>query len=330
MLPFQRLTQGPQASGYERERSSRGYGSGGASSSSSQMYRGVGGSSSSDHHRHRRAGGSSSSNNHRHDGVGGHSSSGGQRPTFSFLFVVNKLILEERSYAPERDRWGNTLPPNDRRAYAGEEPSRVMRYRDGRVTLAEGYDWHRPHGLHTRGCIFRPSGLEGPRPNRYKTQTVFSCNPFLPIVATPADMMAHDMDSHNGPQWDLLRFEHDPRHPGVSFAAYGQEGRHESPRQYVAGVGPSWIPSLVPESYLNPYNDSDSRGLGGDLPLLLALMSFGHRWTTRHDARMEEVFYGRDALWRDRRWWGDPEVRPEGCKSSFFPPAACDALLYYP
>lgn len=208
------------------------------------------------------------------------------------------------------------MPPYDRHAYVDEEPSRVMRYQGGQVTLAEGHVWHRPHGTHTRGYIVGPSRSSGPNPTSYKVKTVFSCNPFLPIVAVPEDMTTHDMDGRNGLRWDMLRFEHETQqHPGISFAACGQEGHYDQPRQYVAGRSPSWIPGLVPEIYRSQRPVPDSRGLSGDLPLLLALMSFFPQRSTPHDLRMERVFYSRHALWRNRCWCIEPMARPQGCKS---------------
>lgn len=212
----------------------------------------------------------------------------------------------------DADHWGNMLPPCDKRAYSRETASRVMRYKDGRVTLADGYYWCRPKGWHTDGYIFGPSEAAIQQPTRYKVQTVFSCNPFIPIVTIKADMTTCNIDKYKGPNWELLRFEHRSNtYPGVSFAT-GREG----PRQYVAGSSPSWIPSLVPTSYLSPFDEQDSQGLGGDLPLVLALMSFWYPWGMDHHERMERVFHGRQALWRDRSWRvADPEYGPSGCKS---------------
>lgn len=201
------------------------------------------------------------------------------------------------------------LPPCDRDAYSREEASSVMRYRDGRVTLAEGYFWSRPNGWHTHGYIYGPSQSAA---QPYKVRTVFSCNPFVPIVTVIDDMTTRNVRQYDGPDWELLRFDHDPStYPGVSFATCGQDG----PRQYVAGSNPSWIPSLVPASYMSPFQAHQSQGLGGDLPLILALMSFWHPWNTDHHERMEEVFWGRRPLWRDRLWGGNPRDGPQGCKS---------------
>lgn len=187
-----------------------------------------------------------------------------------------------------------------------------MRYKDGRVTLADGYFWERPNGWHTPGFICGPSQSAEQQPIPYKVQTVFSCNPFIPIITINDDMTTRNVDQYHGPKWELLRFEHDTNtYPGVSFATCG----HDGPRQYVAGSNPSWIPNLVPASYLSPFSAQQSQGLGGDLPLILALMSFWHPWSMDHHERMEGVFYGRRPLWKDRFWRADPRDGPEGCKS---------------
>lgn len=187
-----------------------------------------------------------------------------------------------------------------------------MRYQDGRVNVADGHVWHRPEGFHTPGYVFGSSQPGARQPTPYKVQTVFSCNPFLPIIAAPDDMTTCDIDRLDGPQWGLLRFRHGGvKRPGVSFATRGQDG----PFQYVAGSNPLWIPSLVPQSYLTPCDAPASQGLGGDLPLILGLMSFWPPWNIEHEARMEQVFYGRHALWRDHFWRGDPRYGPKGRKS---------------
>lgn len=207
------------------------------------------------------------------------------------------------------------MPPDRRQAYADEEPSKVMRYRNGQVTVDDNYGWYRRRGFFNSGEIAwrSPSGLQTPR--LYKARTIFSCNPFLPIIAAPDDMTTRDIDDANGPRWQALRFEHDREYPGLSFAAFGEHGMHYGTRQYVGGLNPSWIPSLVPETYKSPYSLPESEGLGGDLPLILALMSFWPHWDMDHDRRMREVFYGHGALWRDRIWGAEPRHRPQGCKS---------------
>lgn len=223
--------------------------------------------------------------------------------------------METRDCLPEPDRWGNVIPPTRPEQYTGETPSSVMRYDRGRVTQADEYYWARLGGPRTQGRIWPLQGAFVPM--IYKEQTVFSCNPFLPIVVANGDtsLPTDDPgDDRGGPDWNLLHFRHDmDAHPGVSLATCSRSNRLR-----VAGRDPSWIPHLVPQGFANPHSHQSSQGLGGDLPLLLALMAFSE---PRHlhdspevdqEIRMSRTFYGSGAHWRDNYWtWNSP---PQGCK----------------
>ncbi len=67
---------------------------------------------------------------------------------------------------------------------------------------------------------------------------------------------------------------------------------------WVAGKDSSWIPSLVPAVYRNTDPSAvPSRGLSGDLPIILALMGFHGR-----PGRASDVFSSQ--TWHLNRWGG--------------------------
>ncbi|KEZ39766.1 hypothetical protein SAPIO_CDS9727 [Scedosporium apiospermum] len=218
----------------------------------------------------------------------------------SFLFVVNRLDIT--STQPHPDAWGNVIPPKDSNGFADEKESVVMRYMDGRVTPASGYRWDREGGWGTAGSIVGTR-----RTTKYKEQTVFSCNPHLPIVVGNFDptveVSDRDIDAR---KWHLLHFKCRPEFPATSFANGNAEGS-----TYVVGSNPTWMPSLVPHTFRNrsQYRLQQSRGLSGDVPLVLGLMAFWDDWWDNHQVRMQNTFYGHDSHWRDGVWTRRDEPR---------------------
>lgn len=226
--------------------------------------------------------------------------------------MVNELIFYDKDELNDfnRDEWYNTLPPRDCYGYTNEHASRVMRYLDGEVTEAQGYQWFRPGLCQTGYCY--SLAQEEPEPAKcYRDFGVFSCGPHLPIVVMPGDPMTIT-DGKNA--MHALRFFHPPITSGlrgVSQATWpeGHMPPGGFPVKYVAGRDPSWIPSLVPKIFRNPDTGVSSRGLGGELPIVLGLMAFSEA-----GGMVDEVFLGRNGhrgRWRDRVWMNNHE--PQRC-----------------
>ncbi|KJZ73955.1 hypothetical protein HIM_06623 [Hirsutella minnesotensis 3608] len=220
---------------------------------------------------------------------------------FSFLFVVNELRFYTSDHCDiHRDMWLNVLPPRDNSEYAGEIASRVMRFQNGEVTEARGYQWYRSE-MRSEGSCFSQGGqwLQ-----RYSHFAVFSCNPHLPLVVVPGDPLTTSPGGPEQPMHALLFFHSScPELRGVSQATTldGNTPWGGTPLKYVAGRDPSWMPGLVPAAYANPRPGAPaSRGLGGELPIVLGLMAF-----SGSPGRADEVYLGRSGhrgLWRDQAW----------------------------
>lgn len=195
-----------------------------------------------------------------------------------------------------------------------EIPSCVMRYQSGQVTVAREYEWRRGDVQGTAwppGGVF-PVGAEE-QLDLYKQLAVFSCNPHLPIAVLNGDPL-----SARGLYRSPLFFFHPPTRPGLSQATHPESVIEElgpGMCKYVAGSNPSWIPSLVPKTYRNPYNPTDrSSGLGGELPIILGLMAFsGPR--SEQGGSVEQTFLGDGGRWRGGRW--HHSAAPQGCKDPF-------------
>ncbi|KND91873.1 hypothetical protein TOPH_03338 [Tolypocladium ophioglossoides CBS 100239] len=236
----------------------------------------------------------------------------------SFLFVVNELSFYTNEVNDfNRDQWYNTLPPRSCYGYSNETASRVMRYQGGEVTEAQGYHWFRS-ALCESGHCYSPS-QEPLTP--YSDFGIFSCGPHLPIVVMPGDPMTI---IEGKAAMHALRFFHPPLNSelrGVSQATWA-EGHMPAggfPVKYVAGRDPSWIPGLVPKIFRNPETSVSSRGLGGELPIVLGLMAFSEAGD-----RVDEIFLGRNGhrgRWRDRVWMNHHE--PQGCM-----PRPCAHAVY--
>ncbi|PNP49659.1 hypothetical protein THARTR1_09670 [Trichoderma harzianum] len=251
---------------------------------------------------------------HKHAGDGRHSTNNHHSDSHprSFLFVINELKVKKDDTYHEGDSWYNRIPPSNPNGYGGETPGRVMRYRHGRVTAAPGYEWYRedtnesprPPGY---VLMYNPDGSpmyteDGTRryATVYKQLAVFSCNPFLPIVVVNGDPLSAESLSRSP-----LQFHYPPHQEGISHAvhpeSYMQYGL--GPRKYVAGANPSWMPSLVPAIYSNPFNPGPSTGLAGELPIILGLMAFSE--STSLEGAVNRTFLGAGVhrgLWRDGQW----------------------------
>lgn len=240
-------------------------------------------------------------------------------PPVSFLFVVNKLVFYEGDSCDfNRDVWHNTLPPRNCLGYQGEYPSNVMRYEGGQVTEARGYQWYR-HMLHAEGFCFDPTLSSVPC---YSRAAVFSCNPHLPVVVIPADpttlpdqeQTMHALHFCHPPPGALRGLSQATTPDGNNMPAGG------GPRKYVAGRSPTWMPALVPQTYANPRGAAapPSRGLGGELPIVLGLMAFSGAPDQVYVSRSDS---GHRGFWRDGVWTHNHA--PALCTS---PPCVCVSL----
>ncbi|UPK95205.1 hypothetical protein LCI18_006140 [Fusarium solani-melongenae] len=192
-----------------------------------------------------------------------------------------------------------------------------MRYSNGEVSEAQGYHWYRDSS-HGTGFLVRldASGnfIVDPTTGYCQTATeyskfaVFACNPLLPLMVTDSDPL---LQTGN---WELLRIFHPPGNRGLSqvvtLESPMREGR--APVRYVAGRNPSWIPALIPKTYRSPIHHSpDSRGLGGELPIILGLMALTAESNPSGNDAVNTVFLERRA-WRRQEWRGGDT--PRGCK----------------
>ncbi|KAF4465247.1 hypothetical protein FALBO_7919 [Fusarium albosuccineum] len=235
-------------------------------------------------------------------------------PSVGFLFIVNKLVIE----APDVDAYQHHIPPTTVNGYRGEFPSTAMRYRDGEITPATGFQWYRDTtSLPASGKLLWADGNGGWAPDgaggvwgaqEYKTFAVAACNPLLPIMVVDQDPLA----THSTGCWELLRIFH-PRQPdlvGISQVAIPESpmGQGGNPVRYVAGRSPSWMPSLLPKTYRSPLSSApSSRGLGGELPIILGLMALSADNKERN-AATDEVFLGVNGhgrKWRNGEWRGN-------------------------
>ncbi|KAI3541741.1 hypothetical protein CABS03_14548 [Colletotrichum abscissum] len=142
----------------------------------------------------------------------------------------------------------------------------------------------------------------------YKTYSVFNCWRFLPCLVTNVDISAVDEPYPGG--FHSIAFEKpDQTAPGVTrIVSPG------GPQRHVSGTQPSWIPHLLPHTFATPDSSAPrSIGLGGDLPIILALLALMKR-----PGDTERVFW--DGLWnrngfherRSSRADPDPTGSPRG------------------
>ncbi|KAK3325060.1 hypothetical protein B0H66DRAFT_599247 [Apodospora peruviana] len=233
------------------------------------------------------------------------SSNASNSPGLSFLFVVNELDVNFELSTPESDQWGNILPPTHQQAYRDELAGQVFRYDRGTVSPADEYQWYRPvWGM--AGGIIRPGNPVYAMP--YKTQTVFACSPHLPIIVSDCDASlgttwfrhncdCDDANDGNTDSWNSLHFVNSN---GVSQVNASSQGD-----QYVAGRNPSWIPALVPRAFEDTsQNTTPSQGLGGELPIVIALMAF-------HSSRGRASHVFSSRKWEHNEWRGS-EHSPAG------------------
>ncbi|EGR49365.1 uncharacterized protein TRIREDRAFT_106467 [Trichoderma reesei QM6a] len=224
----------------------------------------------------------------------------------SFLFVINELTLHDDDRLHRGDDWYNRVPPSEPRCFDREITGTVMRYHNGQVTEARGYQWLRGDFDITRnawptGYLYRYDSADSPMltvdgnfqcASVYKQLAVFSCNPLLPIAVLIGDPLSASSLARVP-----LLFHHPDHQPGVSHAVHPDSRLRGGGVmcKFVAGASPSWMPSLVPKTYRNPYEPGPSRGLSGELPIILGLMAFS-------EARSEGEDIARRIFLEDNRW----------------------------
>ncbi|RGP81799.1 hypothetical protein FLONG3_103 [Fusarium longipes] len=245
-------------------------------------------------------------------------SSSSQSVAPGFLFITNKLIINN----PERDIYMHHIPPSSPSKYGGEIRSKVMRYRNGDVTEAPDFYWHRDPNSVPQGQLLRFDGQGGYISDptgqpyaavEYKTFGVAACNPLLPIMVAEHDPLVSPVD------WDLLRIFHPTNRPGMSQVATFNSpmGDGGGPVLYVAGSGPSWMPGLIPRTYRSSRPGVPrSAGLGGELPIILGLMAL-YAAHDPHNISIDDVFLGHHRIWRHGQWTSNEAPRGH-------PPTASD------
>ncbi|KAJ4172044.1 hypothetical protein NW754_007642 [Fusarium falciforme] len=192
-----------------------------------------------------------------------------------------------------------------------------MRYYDGEVSEAVGYQWYRdpdaPTGYLLRydgemNWVMDTSSGYSWVATEYERRAVFACNPSLPILTSNQDPLLYPSN------WELLSVHH-PREVQVGLSQITTfdspvETDAGGPLRYVAGKSPSWMPALIPSSYCNPYSDAPhSRGLGGELAIILGLMALTERPKGPTENEATDVFLQK-RCWRRYGWRTNHQ--PEG------------------
>ncbi|KAH6969388.1 hypothetical protein DER45DRAFT_49468 [Fusarium avenaceum] len=232
----------------------------------------------------------------------GRRGSSSSQPNTSFLFMVNKLLINR----PDTDLYHHHVPPRFPSQYDGEVPSKVMRYYNGEVTEAADFYWYRDAENSgrlakldsQRNCMMDQFG-QYRYAVEYKSFGVAACNPLLPIMVVAQDPLTSETA-----YWELLRIFHPPTIPGLSQAVTinSNMGEGGGPVPYIAGRSPSWMPSLLPSTYRSPNrNPPRSLGLGGELPIVLGLMALYAPQDTNNTS-IDNVFLGHNRVWRHGVW----------------------------
>lgn len=208
------------------------------------------------------------------------------------------------------DELGYWTPPEESRGFYAHQPGNVYRWRDSVVTAAVGYDWR--HGLgdptYTRGTIARFDGCEylipplcidihwldifnqaltfeslssadhpyksdsysEVQPVYYNSATAFFCSRLLCYRIAQGDASTRNISDLEqwGPEWAWfpLRFWWGPE-DNIAHVDYVGEDTVTVKRA-------SWIKQLIPGRYRAAEQPAWGGGLGGLLPLVVALVAF--------------------------------------------------------
>jgi hypothetical protein len=157
----------------------------------------------------------------------------------------------------------------------------VYRWRNGVISVATSYQW-------AEGSPYPPHGgvLD-----YYRSITMFYCNPWDQFLVADGDASTRDIETSDSPGdlWHPLDFRHDK---GLSRLDFVSEPR-------LAGNGGAFIDHLGLASYERVDSDAPpSRGLAGNLAILIGLVAFSCRSRDLHNVLI------RDRAWHRYRWNG--------------------------
>ncbi|KAJ9139416.1 hypothetical protein NKR23_g7922 [Pleurostoma richardsiae] len=227
-----------------------------------------------------------------------------QQPSVTFLFVVNELIPNQQYPRANFDQWGSRLPPGHPDAYIGEESSLVFKYTSVTpdscsIQRMPEYSWYRT-GRDQPGsiCTWDQTGehISITEYHLYKTCTVFRGWRFLPLMFMYNDATITELDNSDvGTMLHAVHLRPRDSNPGVSEVVTRAS-------LYAAGRSADWIPSLLPLKYANPFADAPhSRGLAGELPVILGLMGLSQ---PPGQGTIDDAFMR--GFWRDDKKWRCP------------------------
>ncbi|KXH63687.1 hypothetical protein CSAL01_02408 [Colletotrichum salicis] len=246
---------------------------------------------------------------------------------FSFLFVVNEFLIHEvddegHNIEPVVDRYGNWLPPESVDSYGMKKIGQVWRFTNGVITPAGSqFEWYRER-------IGLPGKIYGPIPAKnyqteelreYKTYSVFNCWRFLPCLCTDVDVSTVDGTPFGG--WHSLAFSQpDEQNPGLTRIVYPG-----GPQRHVSGRDPAWLPHLLPHTFATPDPSAPrSIGLGGDLPIILALLALMKKPDHTDDVFQHGLWNRNGSGFSDRRSsQADPD--PTGSPRGVMVQICCDS-----
>ena len=214
----------------------------------------------------------------------------------SFLFIVNELPtnddLEREGSIPPRMDHGRYYPPVLAQGFLAQTPGHVFRWRNGEVSLAEGYIWFsqltQQQDGWAQGRIYANSTTGVIYPDHYRTATVFYCNHFAKFFTARGDASARDsLDPEDS--WHPLSFFHQNN---VSYVD------HTGDQEFLAVRRASWIEELLPNTYRRHSKDGPANGgLAGLLPIIISLVAFS---CLSRDELYRVLIHHR--AWRNHRW----------------------------
>ncbi|KAF4634864.1 hypothetical protein G7Y89_g3243 [Cudoniella acicularis] len=185
------------------------------------------------------------------------------------------------------------------KGFFAQEPGHVYRWRNGAVSLAEGYRWIAQPitnpTLYANGTIYKSGpdnrGLDAPQPQYYRAATVFYCNRFDQFFTARGDVGTRDIATSDPEEgWQPLTFHHNGNISRVEYAG---------DQDFLAVRRADWIPQIIPHAYRHESpNGPTQGGLGGLLPIVIALIAFSCP-PGRDNLRRILIH---DRSWRNYRW----------------------------
>lgn len=232
-----------------------------------------------------------------------------------FLFSVTELSYSY-NYTPYYDHLNNQLPPRSPLEFGPKAPGKVFRYNNGDISEATGFfpgvpyyspddeswrpstiGYYTDRVLGADGEVVRLAERTWIPQECYSTVTMYNCGPFAPCLFKHGD--ASNSEDPLSSSFGDFRMMHFILEGGVSRASTNGGLRK------VAGNSPTWIGSLVPETYNDRKTGQVSTGLGGELPLVIGLMALA-----QDVGRCDRAFT--EPKWTRNRWVG--RRNPTGCK----------------